>query len=92
VRETEEKPNSPTGPPVVKPRLSPKSRGFESPSTLGAPFPSGAYFIVSNQQDHDLQIALKKVGAFQRVAIAVPDAAELKSEYFLEKCPAKGCD
>jgi hypothetical protein len=30
---SKKKPNSPTGRPVVKPRLSPESRGFQSPST-----------------------------------------------------------
>ncbi len=68
------------------------STSVHSVLSLGAPFPSGAYFVVSNQQDHDLQIARKKVGAFQDMIIGVPDVAELRSEYFLEKCPSTGCN
>ena len=60
--------------------------------SLGAPLPSGAYFVVSNQSDHDLQIARKKVATFQEVKSAVPDVVELNSEYFLQECPSKGCD
>ena len=68
------------------------STSVRSVVSLGAPLPSGAYFIVSNQNDHDLQIARKKVGAFQEVKTAVPDVAELKSEYFLRECPSKECE
>src|SRR5450631_533554 len=59
------------------------STSVRSVLSLGAPLPSGAYFVVSNQIDHDLPIARKKVGTFQEIKIAVPDVAELKSEYFL---------
>ena len=60
--------------------------------SLGAPLPSGAYFVVSDQIDHDVQIARKKDSAFQEVKTSVPDVTELKSEYFLQECPSKKCD
>ena len=68
------------------------STSVRSVLSLGAPLPSGAYFVVSNQYDHDLQIARKKVMTLQEAKIAVPDVAELKSEYFFQQCPSKGCD
>lgn len=68
------------------------STSVRSVLSLGAPLPSGAYFVVSNQNDHDLQIARKKVATFQEVKIAVPDVTALKSEYFLQKCPSTECD
>jgi hypothetical protein len=69
------------------------STSVHSVMSLGAPLPTGAYFVVSNQVDHDSRIArTKAVGAFQDVKSAVPDVGELKSEYFLQKCPSQGCD
>lgn len=68
------------------------STSVHSILSLGAPFPSGAYFVVSNQDDRDSTIARKKVPAVQDVKTAVPDVAVLKSEYFLQKCPSNGCD
>lgn len=68
------------------------STSVHSVLSLGAPLPSGAYFVVSNKSEHDLAIARQKIDYLQEVKTAVPDVVNLKSEYFLSRCPSSGCD
>jgi hypothetical protein len=60
--------------------------------TLGAPFPSSAYFVVSNRSDRDIPIAQKKASYLPPINTQVPPIADLKSHYFLDKCPNAECD
>jgi hypothetical protein len=60
--------------------------------TLGAPFPSSAYFVVSNRSDRDIPIAQKKASYLTLINTQIPPIADLKSSYFFNKCPSSGCD
>jgi hypothetical protein len=60
--------------------------------TLGAPFPSSVYFVVSNRGDRDIPIAQKKASYLTLINTEVPPVADLKSNYFLANCPNTECD
>jgi hypothetical protein len=61
--------------------------------SLGAPFPSSAYFVVSDKSDRDIPLAQKKASYLPPLMnTALPPIAALKSNYFFDKCPGTECD
>jgi hypothetical protein len=59
--------------------------------SLGAPFPTGAYFVVSNREGRDLPIARRKVPALNQINAEVPDVAAVNSRYIQKSCRPEDC-
>jgi hypothetical protein len=59
--------------------------------SLGAPLPTGAYFVVSNRADRDLPIAKRKAPKLDQVNPAVPNGAVIASPYFQFSCLPSDC-
>jgi hypothetical protein len=59
--------------------------------SLGAPLPTGAYFVVSNRADRDLPIARRKAPKLDQVNPAVPTEAVINSRYFQFSCLPSDC-
>jgi hypothetical protein len=59
--------------------------------SLGAPLPTGAYFVVSNRADRDVPIARRKAPTFDQVNPAVPTEAVINSRYFQFSCLPSDC-
>ena len=59
--------------------------------SLGAPLPTGAYFVVSNRLDRDLPIAKRKAPKLDQVNPAVPNGAVISSPYFQFSCLPSDC-
>jgi hypothetical protein len=60
--------------------------------SLGSPLPTGAYFVVSNREDRDFPIALRKVPALTQIHAAIPDVIVVNSRYIQASCRPEDCD
>jgi hypothetical protein len=67
------------------------STSSRSAWSLGAPLPTGAYFVVSNRADRDLPIARRKAPKLDQVNRAVPNGAVVASPYFQFSCLPSDC-
>jgi hypothetical protein len=60
--------------------------------SLGAPLPTGVYFVVSNREQRDFPIARRKAPYLADIKVQVTDPAAIRSRYFMASCRPEECD